>query len=351
MIKIFPLCPESIEELSQEKALYISDFRALGESFEYEIDSMWKYENLMPWIVKKGFCTVNENSHNLSYPSANLSVIICEQGDRPSIPIIKRIKNTDSLFSKLDQIWTAVPHPEIDKISSQLSLPLNYKYSEFLNFNNKLSVKKLLGDLTPDWHTISDLNMLKGDYKSGKYIIKRSIGAGGFTTFFPNSIELPEKLLSLFSSNDCDWYSEELIDSIPMSIQCYKNDDDITIFGYSKQIMGNNVEFIGAEFLDLESLKKDTVLQNFILRTLSNLNSFLSNFRGFFGIDFFYDSNKNYYFLEINARVTALTIPVLLHNQKLLDTSKYFEDYDGNISKVKYLLTVESKLKTYDVII
>ncbi len=352
MIHFELLSSNSIEELSREKTLYISDFRSLGESFEYEIESMWKYENLLPWITKKGFCTVNESSQNLLYPSNNsLRLLKCEQGKQPSISIIKRLKEKEHILSQINSIWTAVPHPEIDEIARKYNIQLNYKYSDFIVYNDKISVKKMMGELSPSWHQITDLKMLTEDFKSGKYIIKRSIGAGGYTTFLPNSKEIPQKLFSLFSNNNFSWYAEEIIDSIPMSIQCYKKDNTITVFGYSRQIMGNEVEFIGAEFLKLEALTNDKDLYNNITETFSRLSAFLSNYNGFFGIDFFYDSQKNFYFLEINARMTALTIPFLLHNLNITKTSKFFEDYEGDVSKVKFKITFDSKWETNDIII
>ncbi|MCX6730065.1 MAG: hypothetical protein NT058_01015 [Candidatus Portnoybacteria bacterium] len=58
---------KDINFLQNKKALYVSDFRAISESMDYKIPTMWKYENLFPWILNNQNVVVNEDGNNLNY--------------------------------------------------------------------------------------------------------------------------------------------------------------------------------------------------------------------------------------------------------------------------------------------
>jgi hypothetical protein len=75
-ISIQPIVPEQIPFLYQQNALFILDYRSLSESFDYEIPSMWKYENLAPWILNGQTILVNQNSSLLHYENNNNLLII-----------------------------------------------------------------------------------------------------------------------------------------------------------------------------------------------------------------------------------------------------------------------------------
>ena len=65
-IEINKLTPQKCKVLQNSKAIYICDFRALGESFDHEIPAMWKYENIAPWILHDRYVTVNEDFENIN---------------------------------------------------------------------------------------------------------------------------------------------------------------------------------------------------------------------------------------------------------------------------------------------
>jgi len=70
-ISLHPLTPQDIESLHDPKALYILDYRALGESMDYDIPAMRKYENLAPRILTNQHVLVNEHAAELNYPHPN----------------------------------------------------------------------------------------------------------------------------------------------------------------------------------------------------------------------------------------------------------------------------------------
>lgn len=70
-INYFPLTADQIPFLNNQKALFLLDYRILGESLEYEIPSMRKYENLLPWILINQNIAVNQYSKELHYVNTN----------------------------------------------------------------------------------------------------------------------------------------------------------------------------------------------------------------------------------------------------------------------------------------
>jgi glutathione synthase/RimK-type ligase-like ATP-grasp enzyme len=352
MIKIHKLTSNDIQDLSDSNTLYILDYRALGESFEYEIPSMWKYENLLPWIVNNGVCTVNENHTLLHYKNVNnnTKLFICNMNEKANKSIIMRADHILDMHPNINKIWTGVAHPEIDTFAQNNNLILNYDYKSFLQYNDKIDLKLKMEKLTPEWFIVNNIEELQNTWDTGKFIIKRSSGSGGYTNFMPTKKNIPDKLIDLFKEDNYRWYAELIIESQPQSIQCYKLGDDIFIYGMAHQIIENKTEFVGAEFLDIQVLKNDRYLYEKISQTIENIHSQIGNYQGFFGIDFFY-SNEKYYFLEANIRLTSMTTPTLLHNDKYPETTKFCEDFDGNTSDIKLVLSHDSAWSTDDVLI
>jgi hypothetical protein len=67
---------KDIEFLNKTETVYSVDFRAISENMDYEIDAMWKYENLSPWIVKNRYVTVNEVYEDINYLNENKYIVL-----------------------------------------------------------------------------------------------------------------------------------------------------------------------------------------------------------------------------------------------------------------------------------
>jgi len=353
MIYFKELTARDISFLKDDTTLYISDFRSLGESFDYEIPSMWKYENLLPWIVQAGLCTVNEYASFIKYElSENTKNITCKAADMsPKVSVMTRLAKED-LLKNLKRIWVAVPHPEIDVWAQANNMDLNYKYEDFIILNNKFVLKEIFKDNTPAWQEISDWEDLLSKWGSKKYVIKRAQGSGGYTVFFPESDVPPTKLKSLYEEGQSIWYAEEIVNGQPMSVQCLKQGDDIFVFGFAEQKILNKSEFNGARLIKLSDLQNNTYLLNKVENSINKLKKHIHDYEGFFGIDFLYDeTNSTYNVLEANIRLTAMTIPTLIANAKGFVDAEFYEDYEENSdTQTKYFLTYDKPWNTWDML-
>ncbi len=106
--------PRNVNFLCNEKTLYTSDFRAIGESMDYKIPAMWKYENLMPWIIKGKKVFINSDC-NIIYPREN-DLIIIPKGSNPQISIYKRAEKI-ILPRDIESLWVAIPCPDSDSFA------------------------------------------------------------------------------------------------------------------------------------------------------------------------------------------------------------------------------------------
>lgn len=146
--------PKEIKFLQDNRSLYIFDFRALGESMEYDIPAMWKYENLMLWILEGRHAVVNEFYQDISYPSQNkLSVV--RKGKDARISVARKLCKK-KIPNGIESLWVAAPHPDADQLAQQKNLIINYTYSDFLFRNKKIKQKELLRKMTPDWTMVKD---------------------------------------------------------------------------------------------------------------------------------------------------------------------------------------------------
>lgn len=350
MIDFKKICANDIKELMDLNTIYISDFRSLGESFFYDIPSMWKYENLLPWIVKNGYCSINENVQVLKPSNDNIQYILCKKDKDSTKSIVKRIPNNFS-FLNIKKIWTAVPHPEIDILAKEKKLELNYSYSDFLILNDKIKCKILLKDLTPEWFPIMSWIDLLNFWEKKEYVIKRKNGSGGYTVFFPNEDTPPTKLSELFNEDKDSWYAEKITNGKPMSVQCYKHNQDVIIFGIAEQIIENKSEFIGAKLMPLTAIQKFKGLSMNLQNTLEKLSDHLSSYNGFLGIDFLYDNVlESFSFLESNIRLTAVSVPTLLFNNTNNKSALFYEDYKEIYKKPDKLLLYDDYWDCWDVL-
>lgn len=309
-ISFTPLKPSDIEEINRQNTLYICDFRALGESLEYEIPAMWKYENLAPWIVNSSLVAVNEDHSDLKFKSKN-RFLISTKDSSPKTSVIDRIVNQESISGlTISSVYTFVPHPRIDSISKDKHLNLNYSFSSFKNYNNKISQKKLFTKNTPDWEVVNKKKFI--NYKEpNKFLLKRSYGSGGYSIVKPS--ETPSSDIDF---ENYEWYMEEIVKGDPMSIQCYKKNDEYVIFGFCAQLIENNLNFVGGKVLDYEGTLKNRHLLEIVQEFIYSIDTLISDYSGFLGIDFMNNKlNKQINFLEANVRLTAMTIPTLLTNE------------------------------------
>lgn len=322
--------------LNEDKTIYSVDFRAISENMEYEIDAMWKYENLSPWIVKNRYVTVNEVYEDINYMNDN-NYLVLNKGANSKISVYKRLE--EQLPKDAKNLWVAIPHPDADVLAKGNELDINYKYEDFIRLNNKITQKELFGELTPEWEILQstdDLENLGSKYENG--FIKREEGSGGYTVFKLGDVEGDENFKNLLNSGR--WYVEQRAKGIPHSIQCVKNGDEVTIFGYTEQIIEDDKYFYGSNIKNLEELPIKTEQE--LNTALKQLEPLIESYNGFFGIDYFQDIGGSISILEVNVRLTAATIPTLLNNETGDGGSIYKEDVpQGDMKDDDIILTID----------
>jgi S-adenosylmethionine/arginine decarboxylase-like enzyme len=328
---------KDIEFLNKTETVYSVDFRAISENMDYEIDAMWKYENLSPWIVKNRYVTVNEVYEDINYLNEN-KYIVLNKGTNSKVSVYKRLEN--QLPKGVKNLWVAIPHPDADVFAENHRFNINYKYEDFIKLNNKISQKELFGELTPNWKILEDtkdLEKLGSKYKDG--FIKREEGSGGYTVFKVKDIDEDENFKSLLNSGR--WYVEQRAKGVPHSIQCVKNGEDVTIFGYTEQIIEDDKYFYGSDIKNLEDLPNRTEQE--LNRVLKQLEPLIDDYDGFFGIDFFQDDDESISILEVNVRLTAASIPTLLNNETGDGGSIYREDVpQADVLDDDIILTIDT---------
>jgi hypothetical protein len=323
MIAVKALTPADIDFLQKISSLYSVDFRAIGESLDLEIIDMWKYENLMPWVLKNKYVVTNGLSKLLQYDNENFLLEI-PMGGKATISVFERL-STLQLSAEVKDLWTAIPHPAADAFSAERNLRINYTYSDFLKNNDKISQKELLGDQTPKWKKIS-IEDVDSSFLERDVYFKRQFGSGGYTLHRSaefNDVNIMKD--TIFNDNFSLWFAEETVKGIPASIQVIKSASlGTVIFGYTRQKIIDNKYFAGSDLLNLHSLTPEIIMQ--LESAIEKLKPLLENYEGFFGIDFMLDQ-LNVNILEANIRFTAATIPTLLMNERMKHTGEYFEDY------------------------
>lgn len=351
-INYFPLTADQIPFLNNQKALFLLDYRILGESLEYEIPSMRKYENLLPWILINQNIAVNQYSKELHYVNTNY-LLLAKTWESAKESVIKRIeKDHNDFLHELNSIIAFVPHPDVDKFCIDFWKTNYYSYENFLKYNNKLAQKQLVSQ-TPQWKRIHSLQELSSLSDPQGWYIKRAIGSWGFTVFKVDSILNNKEFNELFISPE-ERYLEKSEDWIWMSIQILKEGQEITVFALTEQCIKNEKEFYWAKMLPLSMIENNIFLKNFIEQTITELSAWLlSSYQGFWGIDFIYHKDKQkFFFLEWNIRLTAMTIPTLLHNQNSQFYAFYEDLTKEEISNIPHrIIGYDSFYDCYDVCI
>lgn len=311
-----------VKFLNNNSSLYVSDFRSIGESLEYSIPAMWKYENLLPWILKNQTVTVNEDYKKISYPDKN-NLIKIAKTKKPKTSIFEKIQDLKIINKKIDNLWTAIPHPAADLFCKKNEIKINYTYNDFLFRNDKILQKKLLGNLSPKWRRIDSLKQIS---LSDTGMIKRKHGSGGYTIFDAKEAMTDNKFIQLFNESPSDWYIEKHIPGRSFSIQClnYTDNNNSIIWGFAEQLISQRRFFTGAHILSLSDLSANILEQ--LKTAIKRLKSLLENYEGFWGLDFIIDKNNNVFILEANIRLTAVTIPTLLVNNLGVKHADFHED-------------------------
>lgn len=297
--QIAKLTVDDIAALNETSTLYLIDFRATGETLEHEIDDMFIYENLSQWLRSmndenaKGFYAVNsENLQRSDLPSDNL--ILAKAQDKASVALATRIH---AISRQVSSLWVGVPHPASDKLAARRGLEVNYKYEDFLSYNDKLTQKKLLEDLTPSYFEIKTADDFKRTLGQAAGFIKSSLGAGGYSVFNVqhDRAKISEKQNKILSARE-NWYFEAAVNGAPKSVQLYKTGNKFTLFGFARQnIIGTN--FVGADLLDIDrgiaGYAKETLVE-----ACQRIAHLLDSYEGFLGIDFI-DSGEAISILEV----------------------------------------------------
>lgn len=344
----FPLKPSQIKFLGNDQTLYTCDLRSIGESMDYDIPAMWKYENLIPWILNDKYATVND-ADLIQYVNKNRLINI-DKGLNSKISIYKKLFDLD-LPPDISTLWVAAPHPDADVLAKKRNYKINYSYTDFIAKNDKLGQKKLLEGTTPPWHQIKNSKDLKDLLaKQGHGYLKRKHGSGGFTIFNSQTEGSNPKFIELFAESPNDWFFEEYVKGRSCSIQClkYKDDDSVTVFGYSEQIIVEEKYFSGSKIKPLETLSDKVFGQ--LSDAIKKLHPLLSSYEGFFGLDFIVTTDENIFVLESNIRLTAATIPTLLTNQAGGGESLYREDVGGSQNEATVALTRDHINRSCDIL-
>jgi hypothetical protein len=322
-----PVLVNDVSFLANEECLYSIDFRATGESLHMNITAMFKYENLSYWLGdiqnnKKRNIIANETS--MEYDILKFNVMTAARMvDSAHTSIYARSPKPNSSIKAL---WVGVPHPEADDYAQSHGLSINYKYKSFLAKNDKLAQKACLGDLTPKWKqydSIGELTEVSLNAKSG--FLKHRSGAGGFKVFDLSTISEERINKVMKDASPEDWYIEESVDGVPWSVQCVKEaSGDIKVFSISRQKIEDGSIFCGAEIFDISTASENVCEQ--IEKALNRTNELLDDYIGFFGIDFIL-AQDTIHVLELNVRLTAVTIPSLLRaNAGLSSIANFTED-------------------------
>lgn len=327
------LLPEEIGFLRDESSLFVFDFRITGDRLGVDIPFMWKYENLLPWILKDKFVAVNEDYLDLDYFQNN-KFLMAPKGVAAKKSIFDRLKKID-IPSNVTKLWVAVPHPNADCLAKEKNLEINFKYADYKKLNDKLRQKELLDELTPNWFEIEDKRDL-AFFTAQKGFIKNSQGAGGCTVFKASDVLKDDEFKYLYALKSSDWFWEEFTKGDPCSIQCVKEKNKITVFGYSKQLIENDSEYHGSEIYPLSKLSDE--IFNQLKTVIKRLGPLLKDYQGFFGIDFMLTPNNKVYVLEANIRTTSVTVPTLLFNSTGAKKAVFKEDNEGKKYKKAIVL-------------
>jgi hypothetical protein len=293
---------EDLDELNAAGTLYTFDPRGILDECLGKHRYIVSCENLPFQMLQGQRTAVNQYAAKLPQPHRNQAFVVPITGDpRPSM--YHRMATQDIPVG-IDALYVCVPHPEADQLAADLNLRLNRPYSDFVRYNDKITQKTLLGDLTPEWSRIDPKNH-PFEEDSACYF-KRSLGAGGYATFHHSDrsgMKLPSR------KYPAEWYREVEVEGEPRSVQVYRSKEDgYTVFGYSEMRILERKTYAGGlmrRIAVLNGRQRDSIQE-----TLERLNPLLEGYRGFLGLDFM-ESDRRIQILEANVRVTMATFATL----------------------------------------
>jgi len=299
------LCIRDLPLLSQRNTLYTFDPRSILDECLGKHRYIVSCENMLSSILQDQYIAVNQYAVKHSDPKRNYLLTANISGD-PRISLYARMRKMD-FPDEITQLFVAVPHPEADTLAEEKGWSINYRYEDFLNYNNKIAQKERLGDLTPAWEIIDP-----GTYpfeETENCYFKRSFGAGGYATFHASDrtgMKLPSR------KYPARWFKEEAMDGEPRSVQIYRHPSgDYTVFGYSEMKIIFRKNYAGGLMKKTDGMP--IYLKDYISCALELLDSLFGNYTGFMGLDFL-ESDQKIQVLEANVRVTMATFATLQLN-------------------------------------
>lgn len=297
-----PLRIEDLPELNDRQTLYTFDPRSILDECLGKHRYIVSCENMLCQMLAKQHIAVNQYAAKLPHPDRNDLFVVPITGDpRPSL--FNRMSSLD-LPDGINQLYVCVPQLEADALAEARNLTINYKYPDFLKYNDKINQKTLLGDLTPDWEIIDPKTQFFDENEDCYY--KRANGAGGYATFHNSDrqgLKMPSR------KYPARWYKEVTVEGEPRSVQIYRSlNNEYIVFGYSEMRIIERKTYAGGMMHRIEELKKP--VRDQILDALSRLDPLFSGYSGFLGLDFM---EKDYIIkvIEANVRVTMATFATL----------------------------------------
>ncbi len=275
--------------------------------------------------------------------------IVVNRASSPKKTIYQRIG--DKIPRGINKIWVAVPNPEADRLAKRNGLKINYSVASFRRMNNKITQKKLLGKMTPYWEIIESESGIEEFTKRKTGYIKRAEGSGGYTVFPVDKVKKDQLSALRDGKEEMAWYFENEVKGDCYSIQCLKKGDEVSIFGYAKQLIQERRYFYGASIMDLEQLSNRIEKQ--LSQAMKSLAPLLKGYHGFFGIDFIVSKAGIVKVLEANIRLIAMTIPILLNNCSGAGGAVFLEDQDEKSRDVldsSIIITSDEKEASVDVL-
>jgi len=309
------LCIKDIPALQNYETLYTFDPRSILDECLGKHRYIVSCENMLTNVLDDLDIAVNQYAIKHTEPKRNRLLVANITGD-PRVSLYTRLKDV-AISDKIKNIYVAIPHPEADYLALKKGWNINYSYSDFLVYNNKIKQKMLLGDLTPAWNII-DPKIYPFDEKENCYF-KREIGAGGYATFHASD-RSGMKLPSL--KHSACWFREEAADGEPRSIQIFRQaPGKYIIFGYSEMKITDRKNYAGG------LMKKARHLPDFLKGQLENaltrLDPLFNNYCGFMGLDFLENGNK-IQVTEANVRVTMATFATLQLNGSMEQELEFY---------------------------
>jgi len=315
MILFQDLCVADIPILSNKETLYTFDPRSILDECPGKHRYIVSCENLLTNTLRGQNIAVNQYAVKHTDSSRNRLWTAPISGD-PGISLYTRLKEVD-LPGEIHHFFVAVPHPEADLLALEKGWSINYNYTDFLTYNNKLAQKELLGNLTPRWKIIDPKNYPFDETEDCYF--KREHGAGGYATFYASDrtgMKLPSR------KYPARWFREEAMEGEPRSVQVFRHGQgEYTVFGYSEMKIISKKNYAGG------LMKRTASIPEFVRERISAalvcLEPLFKDYSGFMGIDFL-EQGRNLLILEANVRVTMATFATLELNESSSDELEFY---------------------------